>query len=188
MSKVRFKRWLLNVARLRRRQALRPLRRHVRHRALWSFDRQSVARGAPLGIFFGILTPIAQILFATIGAIVLRANVVVAAVTTLITNPFTFPFIYLWAYRLGALLTGRDNPDDELGVLAEAEDAAQAALEVQSWYPALLDWAGSVGPPVAIGVVLLACCAALIAYVLVYTLWSLGLALTGRREPPDPGS
>jgi hypothetical protein len=51
MSKVRFKRWLLNVARLRRRQALRPLRRHVRHRALWSFDRQSVAGGAPRGHF-----------------------------------------------------------------------------------------------------------------------------------------
>ena len=76
MSTVRFKKLFLNLTRLRRGQMLRPLRHRIRDKAVRSFTRQSVARGAALGIFFGILTPVAQILFAIAGAIVLRANIV----------------------------------------------------------------------------------------------------------------
>jgi uncharacterized protein len=182
MSKIRFKKWILNALRLRRRQVLRPLRHRIRHKALWSFDRDSVARGAALGMFFGILTPIAQILFAILGAILLRANVVVAALTTLISNPFTIPPIYFWSYRLGVFLTGQADPGAEAEVLADIEEATESALEVTGWFPALLEWVASIGPPLAVGVVTTALAAALAVFVLVHAIWALWNALAASRR------
>lgn len=182
MSKVQLKKWLLNATRLRRRQALRPLRHRIRHKALWSFNRDSVARAAALGMFFGILTPIAQILFAIIGAIALRANVVVAALTTFISNPLTIPPIYFWSYRLGIFLTGQTGDSAEAEVLAGVEEATESALEVTGWFPALLDWVASVGPPLAVGVVTTALGAGLAAFLLVHAVWGMGIALSSKPK------
>jgi len=79
---------------------------------LWHWSRRGVALGVALGVFFGLLVPIAQIPLTVAAAIVMRANVPVAAASTLITNPITFGPIYYGAYRLGAWVTGEDVPVD----------------------------------------------------------------------------
>ena len=63
---------------------------------LWRFTRRSVPRGVALGIIVGVLLPFAQIIFAAILSLPVRANVPLAALTTFITNPFTTPLI--WAF------------------------------------------------------------------------------------------
>src|SRR5262249_35701278 len=117
MHPVRFKRLLLNVGRLRRGQLLRPLRHRLRNKGLWSLDHHSVAKGAATGVFSAILSPVAHVLSAIVPAIALRANAVVAALTTFTSNPFTMPVIYSPAYRIGALLTRRDAPDPPVAEL-----------------------------------------------------------------------
>ena len=103
-----------------------------------------------VGFFFGILTPVAQIIFALVAAIAVRANLLVAAASTMITNPFILPFVYYYAYRIGAVLTGRGG---ERAVDVElSEEAAGRALDVASWLPTLAEWASSVGLPLVIGV------------------------------------
>jgi uncharacterized protein (DUF2062 family) len=171
MHPVRFKRLLLNVSRLRRGQLLRPLRHRLRNEGLWSFDHHSVAKGAAVGVFFAILFPVAHILFAILVAIAVRANVVVASLATFISNPFTIPIIYYSAYRIGALLIRHDAPDPPVTELESAQEAAQAGLLVREWLPALLDWMSSVGAPTAVGIVALACVAALTVYALVFAVW-----------------
>lgn len=121
----------------------------------------------------------AQILFAIVGAIVLRANIVVAAATTFISNPLTLPALYFWSYRIGTLLLGHAESSRQLEAVADAAEAAEHALEVASWWSALLGWLASVGPSLALGVVTVACLAAAVAYALVYAIWGLWLRLTG---------
>jgi len=171
MHNVRFKRLILNVTRLRRGQLLRPLRHRLRDRGLWSFEHHAVAKGAAIGVFFAILFPVAHVLFAILAAIVLRANVAVAALTTFISNPLTLPIFYYSAYRIGAVMTHPAAQETGVEALASAQEAAEAALEVHEWFPALLDWMSSVGVPTAIGIATLSCVAAITVYALVFAIW-----------------
>ena len=76
------------------------------HAKLWHWSRRGVAAGVGVGIFFGLLVPIAQIPLSVGAAIVMRANVPAAVSSTLVSNPVTFAPIYYLAYRTGLLVTG----------------------------------------------------------------------------------
>jgi uncharacterized protein len=68
---------------------------------LWRFTRRSVPRGVALGIIVGVLLPVAQIVFAAILCMPVRANVPLAALTTFLTNPFTTPLLWALSYQVG---------------------------------------------------------------------------------------
>jgi uncharacterized protein (DUF2062 family) len=158
-------------SRLLRHRLLRPLRPWLRHRSLWSFERDGVARGVAIGLFFGFLIPVAQILFAAIVAVLLRANLGVAAAATLVTNPLTFPFVYYVAYRIGArLLTGEALSPADVALLEQAAEQLPAA---SGWFSSLLSWTSSVGISLALGLGVLAVTSAVLGYVLVHLAWRL---------------
>ena len=79
----------------------------VRRRRLWHLSRRGVARGAAVGVLCGLLFPVAQIPIAAALAVPLRAYIPLAAASTLVTNPLTFPPIYYAAYQVGARVLGR---------------------------------------------------------------------------------
>jgi uncharacterized protein (DUF2062 family) len=193
MHIVRFKKLLLNLSRLRRGQLLRPLRHRLRDPELWSLEHHSVAKGAAIGVFFSILFPVAHILIAVIAAIALRANVIVAALTTFASNPLTLPFVYYSAYRTGAAMIRPQADDPHVEALESAQEAAEAAesaLELQQWFPALLQWLSSVGLPTAIGVITIACVATVTVYALVFAVWKAWAEwvrplFAGPRPPPQ---
>ncbi|MEO7854360.1 MAG: DUF2062 domain-containing protein [Rubrivivax sp.] len=56
---------------------------------LWQLNWRRVALGAGIGVFFGFLFPVLQITLAALCAVLLRANLPVAVVATLVTNPLT---------------------------------------------------------------------------------------------------
>jgi len=170
MRIVRFKKLLLKWMRLRRGQLLRPLRHRLRDKRLWSFERHSVAKGAALGVFFAILFPFAHVLLASVAAIALRANIVVAALTTFISNPLTLPILYYAAYHVGTLITDAAQ-GTPVEALASAEQAAEVALDLHTWVPFLVDWLASVGAPTVIGIMTLSCVSAMIVYMLVNGVW-----------------
>lgn len=85
---------------------LRWLHPFLAHPRLWHWSRRGVSLGVAIGVFFGLLIPIAQIPFSAAAAILLRANVPAAAASTLITNPVTFGPVYYAAYRLGVWIHG----------------------------------------------------------------------------------
>ena len=64
---------------------------------LWHFNRRAVARGVAVGAFFGLMIPVAQIPAAAIASLLLRGNLWIAAVSTLISNPFTYAPLYYFA-------------------------------------------------------------------------------------------
>lgn len=158
--------------RLKSNRFLKPFTRHLHHHFLWQFNRRTVAGGVAVGLFFGILVPFAQILLAAFAAIILRVNLPVAAFSTLVSNPVTFPPLYYFAYRLGDVLTGTAPVSPEATVTADiAHAVAVQQGEAQRWLPSLIDWIQSVGVPLALGLGVLAISAALVGYVAVSFVW-----------------
>ncbi len=94
---------------------------------------------------------------AAILAFVIRANVVAAAIGTVIGNPWTFPFIWIWIYKLGHWM-GAGSPDDTprpdftelFGHIMDATLSLDLAYLAQTawpvWWPMLL---GSIPTTVA---------------------------------------
>ena len=80
---------------------LKPIAHRFLSPELWRFTRRNVPRGVALGLFAGFVIPFGQIFLALVLAFTVRANVPIASVVTLITNPLTFPF-WIWvANRVG---------------------------------------------------------------------------------------
>ena len=77
---------------------------------LWHVNRRSVARGVAMGVFFGLMIPIAQIPAAAIASLLLRGNLLIAAASTLVSNPLTYGPLYYFAYQLGAGVIGHRTP------------------------------------------------------------------------------
>ncbi len=149
---------------------LRPLHPFIANRQLWRTDRGSVARAVAIGLFFGLLIPFAQFLFAIGVAVALRAHVAIAAAATLITNPLTFPPIYWAAYRLGRWMLGDDGKAAELQARAiEAQTSAVAASQ-GSWQ-ALLYSLQQAGAPLVVGLATFAVVGATLGFVLVWAFW-----------------
>ncbi len=169
MDKSGLKKYVPDMSWMDNYRVLRPLHKRFADPALWTLNRRSVSRGVALGFFFGIMTPVAQILFAGIAAIVLRANLPIAAVSTLISNPFTFPVIFIFAYRIGSSLTGESVESARDVVITE--EAAQFAYDVSGWFPTLWHWISSVGPPLILGLFTIALCASLLGFVVVNLGW-----------------
>lgn len=117
---------------------------------LWRLERGSVATGLALGVFFGVLIPIGQILLAGFAAWLLRANLASAVLGTLVSNPVTVPFLYALAYGAGALVLGADPMPEPISL-------------------------STVGKPLAVGLALLAVTAAAAVYACVHAAWRLAV-------------
>jgi uncharacterized protein len=158
-----FARYTPNAESLRRSRWLCWLGPRAREPQAWNFNRRSVARGVAIGAFSAVLVPFGQILLAVLGALMLRASPLAAAMTTFISNPLTIGPIYFGAYQLGALLL-------RLAGLRDAIPAAPVAPPgewlVTGWSMFL-----SHGAPLLLGVPLLAAAAAAIGYALTQFVW-----------------
>jgi uncharacterized protein len=159
-------RWLPDKDRLLQTRWLRPLAHRLGDDHLWHLTRTSVARAVSIGLFFGLLLPFAQILFAVAFAIVLRGHVAIAAACTLVTNPLTFPAIYWFAHRLGR----RFLEPPALDVAAEASKTVDELVSLP-WFEAAWQWVLSAGAPLMVGLAILSVAAAVIGHVLVLLLW-----------------
>lgn len=120
----------------------------------------------------------AQILGAALLALLLRANLPVAAVSTLVSNPLTYGPIWVLAYRTGTMLLG-EKPDAArvAAVEREAEAENQDAL---TWSERF----ASIGKPLALGLAVFAVIGGTITWILVNLLWLLVARL---RRPGPPG-
>ncbi len=156
----RQRRWIPHKDEILAYRWLRPVRRYLSDDHLWDLNRGSVARGVAVGLFFGFILPVAQCVFAVVGAVCVKGHVPISAACTLVTNPLTTPPIYWLAYQIGALMLPA-QAGLALGSLSlNPHDLAQA-----------LSWVVSAGVPLMLGLVILACASALLGYVGVWLLW-----------------
>ncbi|MBI3155336.1 MAG: DUF2062 domain-containing protein [Burkholderiales bacterium] len=161
---------------LRAHPSLRWLGPLLRRPWLWQLSRRRVALGAGIGVFFGFLIPVAQIFGAALFALLLRANLPVAAVSTLVTNPVTFGPVFVLAYKTGSAVLGRQL---EPGQAKAAARVAQAAVaDAPGW----IDRAASIGKPLFLGLAIFAVVGGLAAWALVHLIWTAAVWLERRRR------
>lgn len=160
-------RWL--AARLPTREALlanrwiRPFAHRLTHPLLWHMNRRSIARGVALGLFAGFLIPLGQTPVAAFLAMTVRANVVIAAMATLVTNPVTFPPIYFAAYKTGEkLMSGHFGDLDHLGTVSA--------------------WLLGLAAPTALGLLIFGIVGAAVGYALVQLGWRWRVIRRWRRR------
>lgn len=172
----RLRRWLPSREQLERNRWLRWLGPFLHHPRLWHWSRRGVATGVALGVFFGLLVPIAQIPLSATAAVLLRANVPAAAASTLVTNPVTFAPVYYAAYRLGLWITGEAPALDQAGMAAEA---AEPTGDASLWSRLV-----GLGKPLLIGLVILASLMGLLTYAIITLAWRWRVMAKRRERKP----
>jgi len=73
---------------------------------LWHLTRYSVSHAVMVGLFCAWIPVPFQMVLAAIGAIFLHANLPLSVALVWITNPVTMPFLFTFAYFVGASLLG----------------------------------------------------------------------------------
>lgn len=157
---------------LGRNRWIKPFAHLVLRSDLWRFNRRSVPRGVALGLFTGILVPFAHSAVAAVTAVVARANVPVAIVTTWSSNPLTWPLIFP-----GAIFVSR-----RLGwpVDMNAYDALHArGASVGEWIGWLVSDAA---PPLLFGLFVIATVLASLGYVVTSVGWRLWIGRKRRQR------
>lgn len=145
----------------------------LNHPRLWGMNRRGIAMGLGLGIFFGLLIPVAQIPFAAVTAVIVRANLPAAVASTLVTNPVTFAPVYYGAYHLGRWVLGKQpaTPQQIEAALAEHpeldDNASWKDQLSQSWRKLT-----TVGKPLVVGLALVATTMGLVVYLVTGWVWT----------------
>ncbi len=136
--------------------------RRVLASELWRFTRRSVPRGVALGMLVGIIVPFAQILFAALLSLPVRANVPVAGLTTFVTNPFTTPLIWVVAYKVGSWLLRVD-------AMTLMQPVARTIEQTQ--FDNMLTWLTGATLVTAFGLVVIAVVSAAVSYLATSLIW-----------------
>lgn len=141
--------------------------KYLRHRELWQFHPNAMAKGAAAGLFVAFIPLPGQSVIAALLAYVMRANLPLAIALTWISNPFTFIPLNYAIYKVGKWLTG-----DTLTYqpLADFHWRETAILDIGVQ---VLHWFSAIGKPFLIGSFVLAIFSSLIGFVLVHACWHL---------------
>ena len=103
-SAVWFQRHVPTRERIEQNRFLRPFAHRLLRSELWRFTRRSVPRGVALGLFVGVMIPLAHFVVAAFLAVFVRANIPAAMAATFVGFPVIYVFIVALAYRIGQWL------------------------------------------------------------------------------------
>jgi uncharacterized protein (DUF2062 family) len=151
---------------------LRPFAAQLSHPSLWRMTRRSVPRGVAVGLFVAVIIPFMHTVIAALLAIPTRANIVVAAIFTLVVNPLTIPPMYYAAYRIGSWELHHDSP------LLDSKAAERFSGELSR----LLFWIHHASGPIAVGILTIAVVVASIGYVAAALGWGWWLRSRWRQR------
>ena len=151
---------------------LRPFARRLSDPALWRMTHRSVPRAVALGLGVGVIIPFLHTFIAALLAIPLRANVAIAAATTLVINPLTIPALYYAAYRTGLWELRHDGSVINPG----------AVEQVSGELSRFLFWIHHASGPIALGIVTIAIAAALLGYGFTAVVWRVWLTSKWRAR------
>jgi len=176
-----FRKVMPSVDRVREFRVLGVFGDRLFHPALWHLNRRSASGGVAVGLFCGLIPGPLQMVGAAIACVVLRVNLPVALLSTFYTNPLTIVPLYVAAYYIGSWVMGTSKehpmtlpPDwtwsDPLGSMERV------------WV-----WMLGLGPPLALGVFLLACLLAGLGYALVRSVWGYQLRRVWHRRQRSAG-
>jgi len=164
MPRKYFRKYLPDPETVRSSRMVAAFGRWLQHPNLWHLNRRSVSGAVAIGLFSGLVPGPLQMLTALLLAVPLKRNLPVALIVTLYTNPFTIVPLYVLAYAYGQLLL----PGERAALVTPFDfDWGNFGESMQG----LADWMVSLGKPLAVGLLALACTLALLGYLTVQIAW-----------------
>jgi hypothetical protein len=162
---------------------LRWLGPSVLHPRLFHLSRRGVALGAAIGVFFAFITPIAQIPLSAAACVVLRANVPVSIVATLVNTPPTFGPVYYAAWKVGSWVLAEPTDDASTPEALRSGPAPSDALPAPgSWWDRAVAGLQSVGKPLMLGAAIFSCVFSALAWLLCNSIWHWRVRAKRRRR------
>lgn len=166
MPKKFFQRWLPHSSTVKTHPKLQFFGALLHEPNLWHLNRNSLAGGTAVGLFTAFLPVPMQMLIAAAFAILFRVNLPLSMSLVWITNPFTMPPVFFFAYRIGCALLGQ-TPNHA---------AFHFSLE---WMTSMIDY---IWQPLLLGCLTLAIVSAGLGYVTIQFLWRLHVNHTWRTR------
>lgn len=154
---------------------LRPFSSTLLHPRLWHLNRHSAAGAVAVGMFCGLIPGPLQMLGAAICCVLFRVNLPLALITTLYSNPLTIVPLYVLAFGIGSLILGN-------GEFSFTPPPELSGMNPAVWLRSLADWAGSLGEPLFLGLIVLAASLSMLSYLAVRWGWRLWLLRQWRRR------
>jgi len=163
-----FQKFAVKRERLKAKWWLAPFGDLIHDPNLWVIRRRNVVPAFALGLFIAYLPFPGHMLAAALMALALRVNIPVAALATVVTNPFTMGPMYYVAFTVGQYLL-RQEP---------------RPFEFEMSFTWLLDRFVYIWQPLIVGGVLLGAILSLIGYIALDLLWRASISdyLAKRRR------
>ena len=141
---------------------------------LWVIRRRNVVPAFALGLFVAYMPFPGHMLSAALLALALKVNIPVAALSTLISNPFTMGPMFYLAYSVGQYLL-RQTP---------------LAFEFEMSFEWLFDRFVDIWQPLILGIVLLGAILSLIGFIALDLIWRASISdyLARRRQRKKPNA
>jgi uncharacterized protein (DUF2062 family) len=152
---------------------MRPFAHRLLHSELWRFNRRSVPRGVALGLFVGIMVPLAHFVVAAFLAVFVRANIPAALAATFVGFPAVYVFIVLLAHRIGEWLLHIDA-STQIQPISATMEATQTGHLLQQMTGATLT--------AALGLFVIATVLSSLGYVLTSFGWRWWIARKRKRR------
>lgn len=170
-----FKRLLPDHRSVSENRWLRPFASTLLHPRLWHLNRHSAAGAVAVGMFCGLIPGPFQMPGAALLCVLFRVNLPLALITTLYSNPLTIVPLYLAAFAIGSLISG----DGEVDFIPPPEFAG---FDPVRWASDLAAWAGELGGPLVVGLIVLAATLSMVSYLAVRWGWRLWLIRQWRQR------
>jgi len=152
---------------------VKPFAHHVLRSDLWRFNRRSVPRGVALGLFVGVMIPLAHFIVAAFLAVFIRANIPAALLATFIGFPAIYILLVGAAYKIGELVL---HLDQMTGIAPISETMQQTQTDH------LLQRLTGAGLETAFGLFVIATVLALVGYFATSFFWRIFIGRKRRQR------
>lgn len=170
--KKHFEKIIPDKEKMQNSKVLSPIAHWLGNPLIWHFNRRAIIKGLCIGLFFGSLPILGQMLLAAIVAVVMRINMPAAVMATWISNPVSAAFLYTGNYYVGAWLMGTESVH-----LAEWDF---------SW-ESIVNLGGDILVPLFFGSVVVGVTLAVSAYIIMQTWWRLHVVSIHKERQSRPG-
>ncbi|MDX1900905.1 MAG: DUF2062 domain-containing protein [Gammaproteobacteria bacterium] len=168
------KKWISASKSMKNSHELKGLKSTLKASCYWSYNQQTVARGVAAGLA-GAVVPGFQLFYAAILVILLRGNLPIALLFTLITNPLTFVPITYFIYFVGTLIIGNSKSNFVIQNLRWDFSSFHAFLSNVS------AWILQFGKAFFIGLPIVSLCLGIIGYFGTLLIWKIYTLLTHKK-------
>lgn len=154
---------------------IKELKSFTKAPCFWSRDRQSVARGVAAGLA-GAVIPGFQLFYAAILVILLRGNLPIALVCTLVTNPLTVAPIVYFIYFVGAFVIKNGNSNFVF------QEFQWNFSSFHAFWSNVSTWSLQFGKAFLVGLPIVSVCLGMIGYFGTILIWEASIILFHKKK------